>query len=64
MRKFIEGLSFDFNSQVMTYAFVNNMGNLYFISKAQDDPEEVDSDTQKQISAVKYVLDHLPFFST
>ena len=58
VKDFIQNLTLPFKTQLLTYAFGNSLGNVYFIWKCEKEDEAA------KVSAVKYVLDHLPNFST
>jgi hypothetical protein len=57
--QFIASLGFPFPVSMMTYSFGNYLGNMYFVWKCEDTPH-----SQKEISAVNYILKQLPYFST
>lgn len=59
IKPFLDTLCFPYPVTLMTYAFGNNLGNLYFVWKTSSTSEE-----EPMLTAVNYVLRKLPHFST
>ncbi len=61
--KFIADLAFSVECTLFTYRFGNSLGNTYFLRKKREGDEENEK-RKAEISAVQYILDHLPYFTT